>query len=141
MRKLTALLACALVPFALAAPAQAGKGTHVQVTSWHLYTNDTELHKVKPGATFKACASNQVIDTYAKGSVKRAKKGAKFQEKWSLGDSPAPTVDAHWARDGNFTDYFRFQPEGSSGKLKLKLVQAGKTIGKSAVTIKTKQSC
>ncbi len=141
MRKLALAATTAALVITMAPGASGHATTRVSISSWHLYTADTELHKVKPGATFRACATNEVSDIYAKGKVKHAKKGANFTEKWSIGQAHAIPVHASWGRSGNFTDFFRIQPEGHSGKVKLKLIEAGRKIGSSTVTIKTKQSC
>jgi hypothetical protein len=140
MRKPALAAATTAVALAIATPASGQAATHVSISSWHLYTAG-DLHKVKPGTTFKACASKPVDDIYAKGSVNHASSGGKFTEKWSIGGVRQTPVHAAWAQSGNFTDYFRLQPGGESGKVKLKLVEAGKTIGSSSVTIKTKHGC
>ena len=130
---------------ALAAPvAGAGSGTHVAIKSWHVYTNDGKLHKVHAGDTYRACASTPVNQLYAKGSVTGAKKNRKFDEHFSVNGQTYTVFHSTWLRNGNFTDYFGIDAGVNTlpaGKWDVKLVQAGDTIGKSHVTIKTKTGC
>jgi hypothetical protein len=141
--KLAALIACAgACALLAAAPATAG-ATSVSIGQWHVYTG-SELHKVKPGHRFNACASSPTTEADAKGKVKGAKKGHAFDEIWSLNGKQDHVVHASWGKGGNFTDYFGLFDSGNpvaTGKWKLKLVQGSKTIGKSSITLATKQSC
>jgi hypothetical protein len=132
-------LACALGVFGVA-PAVAA-ATSVKISSWHVYTQDEQLHKVKPGKRFKACPANPVIELDAKGAVKGAKKGKAFKEIWSVDGHKVSTEDVAWSRSGSFTDYFGTDPQGQNGKWKLKLVQGSKTIGTSTITLGTNASC
>jgi hypothetical protein len=144
MKRVAGILAVAFGATALVVPAAvAGSDTHVKITSWHVYTTDGKLHKVKPGKTFKSCKSNPTHEIDAKGSVKHATKGAAFTENWTVGGKPDVSFNATWGKSGNFTDYFSRSNEGQlpRGKWKLKLVEGGKTIGKSGITLKTKNGC
>lgn len=142
MRVLRNTLACACLVAAVAASA-ASASTHVKVTSWHVYDRKGKLHKVKPGATLKSCASNPASELDAKGKVTGAKKGKAFKELWTVKGGTGPTFDESWSRNGSFTDYFSLSDEGGfdPGTWQVKLVQGGKAIGKSAITLKRKTGC
>ena len=143
MKKVAASLACTLGLVAFAAPAN-GAGTHVAINSWHVYAKNHALHKVAPGSTFKACASKPTAEIDAKGKVKGAQKDAKFKEVWSVRSKVDSVFHVSWGQSGNFTDYFGINANDGSlktGKWSVKLVQGSKTIGKSSITIRTKNSC
>jgi hypothetical protein len=145
MKRIAATLVLAAGIGALAAPsAGAGAGTHVKITSWHVYTSDHKLHKVKPGRTFRACASAPTTELDAKGKVRGAKKGKAFDEVWTRNGKPDSTFSVKWNRSGSFNDFFSIAASDGSlatGKWKLRLVQGSRAIGSSRLTIKTKHGC
>jgi hypothetical protein len=143
MRALRLVPATIVLALAAGVPAAAAS-THVKISSWHVYTKDHSLHKVKPGKTFKACASNPTAEIDAKGKVTGATQSESFSEIWTVNGTPDSIFGATWGRSGTFTDYFSLVADDHSlktGNWRLKLVQDSKTIGKSSITIKKKKGC
>lgn len=140
-----ALLICGFV-LALAFPAAAGAkgGTHVAIASWSVETVDGKHHNAKANTTFRACESNPVVAIDARGKVTGAVSGKGFKEIWSVKGKVDSTFAVAWSKSGSFTDFFGIGAGAgglTTGRWKLKIVQSGKTIGKSAITIATKSGC
>jgi hypothetical protein len=119
----------------------AAASTHVKINSWHVYTKDHKLHKVKPGKTFKACKSNPTAEIDAKGKVTDATEFDDFSETWSVNGTPDSIFGSTWSQSGTFTDYFSLVADDHSlktGNWKLLLTHGNRTLGKSSITLKKK---
>jgi hypothetical protein len=139
----TALALC-IGAIALIAAAPAAAAPSLKIFSWHVYTNDGMLHKVKPGDTFTTCNSNPTTEIDAKGNVTGANKGGKFDEKWTVDGHPAKTFHSTWDRSGNFVDYWGIGGNGFevvTGKWKVRLVKGTNTIGKASITLAGDSGC
>jgi hypothetical protein len=135
------VLVAILIPLTVAAAKP--KPTAVSIRSWSAETTDGAKHAVKPNKTYRACASAPVTALVALGTVSRAKSGKAFKENWSLNGKRDSVFNVAWSKSGGFKDSFGIGASGalSTGHWTLKLVQGGRTIGSSAVTIKTKPGC
>jgi hypothetical protein len=116
----------------------------VGISSWSVETLDGATHHAKPGSVYRACASNPVHAIDALGNVHHARKGTAFKEIWSVRGKVSDVFHVSWSKSGDFKDSFGIAANSgalTTGKWKLKLVQGGRQIGGSTITIRKKPGC
>lgn len=148
IRGCSVILACGAAGLALAVPASMAKKhhhplPHVKITLWTATTAAGTASPVAPGATITHCTSDPEHSLDVSGRVKHAASGKHFTVQFLLNGQVRDAFHEHWVSNGpgKFGDGITNDAGLPDGLWGLKIVEAGKTIGQSSVTIAANPAC
>ena len=118
--------------------------THVTITEWVVKTTNGKSHTVAPGSTFKHCPNVQAASVNAKGSVAHAKVGKKYSVYWTLNGLNIATFPHQWGKTDGPVHFFltrNLSHTVPDGNYLVSIIQDGKSIGHSTLTVGKRKHC
>ena len=142
-RRLIVAAVVSVLALALAAAAQARRPTHITIKHWLITGSTSGDHFVTPGSTFTHCASELATHLDVQGRVRRAIEDKHFKVRFLLNGVQRDVFPEHWTSSGGgrFFDGIVNNSGLPDGFWVFKATQAGRTIGRSSVTLATNPAC
>lgn len=134
------------VPAGVLAKAPFNRPTHITIKKWDVVDRNDTTTFLAPGATHTHCASVPVPEIGFFGTAKRIVGGKVHKRIWLLNGVPQLSDSYVWTKTDKKTPYNKAltnsAPEGfDDGRWTVKIVQGGRTIGTSSITLATDASC